>query len=224
MAVECVLFAHWPVDPDQLRPYVPDQLELDVRDGRAWVSILPFTLADVRPRPLPKAFGRSTPEVNLRTYVRYRDEPGLYFFSIDLGWRRIAAVTRRLTRLPCYGLDADVETDGGRTTVRSVRTDGPPAGFAATYAPTGTASRPEPGSLDEWLVERYRFYAPRGAGVLFGAIDHDPWPLQPATATIHENDLLAAAGLPEPDGEPRVRHCDRLKMTGSVPRRLGTVG
>jgi len=40
-----LLFAHWPVDPDVLAARLPAGLELDLRDGQAWLGIVPFTMA-----------------------------------------------------------------------------------------------------------------------------------------------------------------------------------
>ena len=41
-----LLFVHWPVDSEQLRPQVPDGLELDLQDGQAWLGVTPFRLDD----------------------------------------------------------------------------------------------------------------------------------------------------------------------------------
>src|SRR5712691_4455234 len=38
-----LLFVHWELPPDALRPLVPPRLELDTFDGCAFVSITPFT-------------------------------------------------------------------------------------------------------------------------------------------------------------------------------------
>lgn len=215
------LFLHWSVDPERLRPHVPDALELDVRDGRAWVSVLPFVLAEVRPRGVPRALGLSFPELNLRTYVRYDGWPGLYFFSIDVG-HPLGAVLRRTTRLPCFRASTEVDSADGEVRFRSVRRsdDDPPALFAATYRPEGEPFGAEPGSLDRWLVERRHFFAPEGRRTLAGAIAHDPWPLCEASVEIEENGLFEAAGLPVPEGDPVARYCGDLSITGSLPRWL----
>ena len=66
-----LLFAHWPVPADQVRPYIPPGLELDTFDDTAWLSVVPFRMSGVRPRHLPAVPWLSAfPELNLRTYVR----------------------------------------------------------------------------------------------------------------------------------------------------------
>lgn len=217
------LFVHWPVEPDRLRPHVPDRLTLETRDGRAWLSVLPFVLTEVGLRGTPAVTRLAFPELNVRTYVRYRGDPGLYFFSIDVDNALVAATVGRTTRLPVYRARMRVgATEENRVAFESERAgSGPTARFAATYRPDGAVFTADPGTLAYWLAERRRFYAPDSGGVLTGEVAHDPWPLQPAAVTIHENTLLEVAGLPTPTGDPVVHYADELSMTGSIPRRLG---
>lgn len=218
------LFVHWPVDPDALRSHVPGELTLETRDGRAWVSVLPFVLTNVGVRGTPPIARLAFGELNVRTYVRYRGDPGLFFFSIDVDSSLVAATVGRTTRLPVH--DATIRvgaTEENHVTFSSDRrgtTSDTTARFDATYRPDGAVFTAEPDTLDYWLTARRRFYAPGTRGVLAGAIAHDPWPLQPAAVTIHENTMLEVNGLPMPTGEPIVHYADELSMTGSLPRRL----
>lgn len=214
------LFAHWSFDPDEIRPHVPEPLELDTFDGRAWVSVLPFVLARAGVRCSP-AFTRVTaPELNFRTYVRFDGTPGLYFFSVDVAHPLVPRVVAGATRLPAYRAKIDVRTQGDRVHFRSVRQpEARPHGrFEASYRPAGEVFRAERGTLDHWLAERRRMYDPVGEKVLYAEIAHAPWLLQPADATIHANTLFEESSLPTPEGDPRVRYSERRSMTGSVPR------
>src|SRR6266545_4513081 len=66
-----VLFLHWPVDAGALRAMVPPPLEIETRDGRAWLTVLPFAMRRLRLRGLPALpFLSSFPQLNVRTYVR----------------------------------------------------------------------------------------------------------------------------------------------------------
>jgi len=77
----------------------------------------------------------------------------------------------------------------------------PPAGASAPRA--GSAAR---GSLEEFLVERYRLYS-RAVGPLLwtGPVVHEPWPLFQATVAELSEDLSVAAGL-RPLGRPSRCH------------------
>jgi hypothetical protein len=44
-----LLFLHWVVRPEHLRPLIPDALDLDLFEGRAYVGLVPFTMTGVRP-------------------------------------------------------------------------------------------------------------------------------------------------------------------------------
>ena len=92
-----LLFMHWPVPADLLRPLLPDPLSIDTHDGLAWVGITPFTMWGVRPAFAPSLpFLSKSHELNVRTYVHLDGVPGVCFFPwtratrpppSGLGWR-----------------------------------------------------------------------------------------------------------------------------------------
>ena len=78
-----LLFLSYPVEPDDVQARLPDGLEVDMLDGRAWVSVVPFFMSHIR-FPVTPGFGFvRLRELNLRTYVRFRGQPGIYFFTLD---------------------------------------------------------------------------------------------------------------------------------------------
>jgi uncharacterized protein YqjF (DUF2071 family) len=42
-----LLFMHWRINENVLRPYIPKSLEIDTYGGSAWIAIAPFTMWDV---------------------------------------------------------------------------------------------------------------------------------------------------------------------------------
>jgi hypothetical protein len=44
-----LLFAHWAVRPEALRPLIPQPLELDLREGQAWLGVTPFVVGGPSP-------------------------------------------------------------------------------------------------------------------------------------------------------------------------------
>src|SRR5262245_2869361 len=148
-----LLFAHWPVDPRALRPLVAPPFELDLYDGDAWISIVPFLMANVGPRGMLVPRVSEFAELNVRTYVRVGDRPGVYFFSLDAASRFAVRAARLLLNLPYYlasiemaSVDGRVEYDCRRTATNT------PAEFRASYRPAGPVFIAVPGSRDYFLT------------------------------------------------------------------------
>ena len=108
-----LLFAHWRVDVSELRRVVPAAFDLDLFDDEAWLGIVPFHMTNVGLRATPTVPWISAfPELNVRTYVRVADRPGVYFFSLDAArWLAVAAA-RAFLNLPYYTADMTLERRG----------------------------------------------------------------------------------------------------------------
>ena len=219
-----LLFAHWRVDPATVEPKLPDCLSLDTHDGEAYHGVVPFVMADIRPRGSP--VGLEFGELNLRTYVSVDGFPGVYFFNLDADDRVGVWFARSLFRLPYYraamAIEARGEGSDREVSFRSRRTtDAPPARFRGRYGPDGDFSDHGPGSLESFLTERYRFYTADDCGrVYYGDIAHEPWRLAPAWAEIDENGLFEANGFDRPEGEPRLHFAAPIDVTADRIRRL----
>ena len=205
---ERLLFAHWPVAPEQLEKVVPPELPLDVVDGQAWIAVTPFRVNAFRLRftyPLPLISG--FPEINVRTYVTVGGRPGIYFFSLDTSNRLAVEAARRVFRLPYFHARQHMD----RTAFETERTqgDGPPAAFRASYHPVGEPFQPRPGSIEHFLTERYCLYTLDEEGRIYrGEIHHRPWQLQSATADIELNEMTAQIGV-ELEGTPLLHYAER---------------
>src|SRR5262245_53506190 len=133
-----LLFAHWPLDPQALRPKVPMDFELDLFDGHAWIGVVPFRMSNVAPRGVPSMPWISEfPELNVRTYVRVADRPGVFFFSLDAGSALAVGAARSLLNLPYFTAEMRVDTDDRRVDYASVRRSAPAAEFRASYRAHG---------------------------------------------------------------------------------------
>ncbi|SHG81566.1 hypothetical protein SAMN05443636_1173 [Halobaculum gomorrense] len=214
------LFAHWRVDPATVEARLPEPLSVATHDGDAYLGVVPFEMTDIRPRGAP--VGLSFPELNLRTYVSDGDTKGVYFFSLDAADPIGVGVARTLFRLPYYRAAMDVTRDGDRVTFTSHRTHrgAPEVHFDATYGPAGETRSPEPGSLEAFLVENYRFYTEGRGRVYYGDIAHEPWPLADADAAIRTNTLFEANGFEPPVGDPILHYSPGTEVTADRIRRL----
>lgn len=208
-----LLFAHWRVDPQAVRRVVPPQLELDLREGDAWVGVTPFRITGLRGQGMPPIPGLSSfLEVNVRTYVIVGGRPGIYFFSLDASTEPPVFAARRGYRLPYFRAEMSATHAGGAIHYRSrrVSADGPPAELDVTYEASGPPLPVKEGSLERWLAERYCLYTLDDRGrVLRGDIHHTPWPLQPASASFALNRMGEQVGLGF-EGDPVLHYSHRL--------------
>jgi len=75
-----LLFMHWRIPVDVLRPLIPPRLTIDTYDGKACVGLIPFTIWNLRPRSVPAMPWISHfHEINVRTYVHLNGIPGIWF-------------------------------------------------------------------------------------------------------------------------------------------------
>lgn len=216
-----LLFAHWPVDSRLLQSKIPAAFPLDLFDGVAWVGVVPFRMTNVAPRGVPSLPGISEfPELNVRTYVRVGDKPGVYFFSLDAANSLAVRAARTLLNLPYYSAAMSVRPTADAFAYQSRRTDGG-AEFAGTYGPTGEASSPSEGSLEYFLTERYCLYNLDHRGRPYRLDIHHPmWSLQPAQAEFTRNTMAQASGLALPDRAPLLHFAARQDMVAWARTRL----
>jgi uncharacterized protein YqjF (DUF2071 family) len=205
---EELLFLHWAVDPKVVAAYLPPGLKVDTFEGKAWIGIVPFSMREVRPRFLPAVPGLSSfPELNLRTYVvDAQGRPGVWFYSLDTPKRLPNWVARTFFHLNYRLARIRVESvDSGCVYQSELRTRtgwDEPQNYS--WQREGQTYSAEPGSLEFFLVERYRLFAYDSGKkrLLTGKVNHDPYPLQTVAVESFSKRLFGTNGLPQPEGEP----------------------
>ncbi|QSO50688.1 DUF2071 domain-containing protein [Alicyclobacillus curvatus] len=106
-----LLFAHWPLPPGLLEPLIPQGLKLDTFDNKAYVSVLPFEMTNVRMRLLPAIPGASQmQQINIRTYVLRDNKPGVYFLALDTNHLPTVWLTRLMLGLPYHHAQMNVKS------------------------------------------------------------------------------------------------------------------
>jgi uncharacterized protein YqjF (DUF2071 family) len=219
-----LLFAHWALLPAQITPLVPQELELDLFAGQAYVAVVPFWMSGIRARLMPSFPGLSRfPELNVRTYVRYQDVPGVYFFSLDAASLPAVWSARAAYGLPYF--HAEMSTAASTSSDEkfeycSRRLQGPcPAEFRGRYWPVAPPRQRENGSLEHFLTERYCLYTVRNGRVCRAYIHHPPWPLQDAEAEIDLNTMARASGIELPAAKPLLHFSRKIEVLVWWPHR-----
>ncbi len=200
-----LLFLHWPMRPEDVRPALPAGLRLHLWDKWAWVGVVAFSMHAIRPTSWWPGAGMRFLETNVRTYVSHRGgPPAVWFFSLDAASRFACTAARATWGLPYFAAEMSHEVTDGEHRYRTVRR-GRGAGFAALEAhwtPTGTPAPAAPGTLDHFLVEQYDLYSVRRGKLLRGRVEHPPYAVQGVDLARCNEDLVHAAGLNAPSGPP----------------------
>jgi len=217
---ERLTFLHWPFEPALVQRLLPDGLAADLFDGAAWVGLVPFFMRVATPG------GRQVPwlsrfcETNVRTYVRdARGRPGIWFFSLDAGRLGAVAVARTTYRLPYFWSAMRISGGSDEISYRSRRR------FAGRSAPASDVrvaigakyAGAELGARDHFLTARWILFSMSGSKHRFARACHQPWPLYRAQALRVDDGLIAAAGLPPPDGPPLVHYSPGVDVTIGRP-------
>ncbi|MHB8634108.1 MAG: YqjF family protein [Thermoplasmatota archaeon] len=204
MRWEQAAFVHWPVPEEAVRPLVPAGLDIDLHEGRAWVSLVAFRLAGARMAGIP--FSAAFAEVNLRTYVRRAGVPGIWFLGLDAQAHLFPRLAR-LYRLPYRRATIDMDERG---------LHGRPRG-ADPYRLSWHRGAPhEPDALDQFLVERYEAFG--GQSRLWQAhVAHEPWFLYELKVRVEGAGALAPWALSSP---ARAHYSPGVHVHSAMPRRV----
>lgn len=212
---EELAFIHWAYEPDVVQAKLPGGLRVDTFDGRAYVSLIPFRMADAAPRFTPALPWLSTfAETNVRTYVV--DSAGnraIWFFSLEASRLPVVAFARAALGFPyVWGrlsiADISVGDRRRRRYVTSQRR-WPKRPLSTTDLTIEIGDLiAEPSDLDVFLTARWGTVAewPRESGRLrHHPVDHPAWDLHEATLLGYDDTSIEAAGFPTPTGAPLVR-------------------
>lgn len=192
------VFIHYAADPAILQREVP--FELDLRDGRAYVSLVAFTLVRMRPR-IGGRVGEwllkpiATHEfLNVRTYVRHAGEKGIFFLAEWLNNRAAVVLGPRSFGLPYrFGQLAYEHADDGQV----LRGEAQAANALLIYEGKAGSKRfepCEPGSLTEFLLERYTAFTRHRKKTRFFRVWHAPWPQTHAEINVSADTLISTTG------------------------------
>jgi len=210
-----LLFMHWAIDAEALRPLIPSQLSIDTFEGKAWIGVVPFTMWGIRASLMPAIPGTSAfHELNVRTYVHFNGIPGVWFFSLDAANSLAVWGARAFYHLPYFNARMSLAQKVKAIDYSSTRIDnsGRSADFEATWKIGEPLPRSEPGSLEFFLTERYCLYAYHRDRIYRSRIFHEPWPLQSATVDSFRSTMIQSLGVSQPDGKPLLHYAESIAV------------
>lgn len=169
------IFLHWRVDEAELKKLLPAGIDIDTFEGSSWVSLVAFTMEDIKPRFLPSISAVSDfHEINIRTYVCHNNKPGVYFLNIE-GEKQISCtIAKLLSALPYEKSHIKRLKDKNNDVYSSINA-AKQFSFTAHFK-IGEEIK-QPSVLDKWLTERYCLYSNSGDNIFRYEIHHKPWKL-----------------------------------------------
>jgi uncharacterized protein len=209
-----ISFLHWSCKARHVESRLPAGLVPDLFEGKAWISMTPFLLQDLRPPVLPKWMAMDFPETNLRTYVVGPKGPGIWFFSLDAA--RLSAVlgARATYGLPYFQAKMQVGIGESENTYSSRRD----AGVYTRIRIAKGALIETQSALDVFLTARYRLYSVWANRLTTAEVEHPPWQLRHAEVLQLEENLRAAMGVDFEDGDFLVHQSPGIDTRIGCPR------
>lgn len=178
-----LILLNYEIDPALLIPRLPAHTELDFYDHRTFVTLLGLRFSNPSIHGLPLPFYREYAQVNLRFYVRSRIERnnwrrGVAFIKQIVPHRPVAWTARRLFNETVVTRSTDqLSRSQGRDATMTEygwRSGGQRYFIRAVYPDQPVF--PDPGSEEEFLLERYWGYSrQQDGGCLEYLFSHPPW-------------------------------------------------
>ena len=220
-----VLFLHWQVSAAALRAHLPSPLDIATYDGAAWVSLVLFRLR-VRPRWLPYLPGLSDlVEVNLRTYVRFRDKPGICFLSVHADNRWAIFLAKQLTPMPYVYANLGYQRHGEGFRVLGNQPSSEDFRLALAFSPDAEEQETPDGTVDSWLLERYRlFIEDRQERLLQAEVNHPRWAVRRVEVAVIANTLGDEYGVDLSRAPDRTHFSTGVQAHFGAFHRLETTG
>jgi uncharacterized protein YqjF (DUF2071 family) len=214
---ESLTFLHWAYSPDVVRRLLPDGLELQTWEDKAWVGLVPFRMRiGAGAGPYVMRF----PETNVRTYVVGPDgRAGVWFFSLDASSLSAVVTARTTYRLPYVWSRMLVDRAGDTVSYRARRRTGAAAGHEISVRIGEPFEMLDP--FVDWLTARFTLWNVVAGRPTRTHAAHPPWPLRRASVIDLREDLIAAAGLPAPTDEPLVQFSEGVDVRIGAPHRAG---
>ena len=186
---------HLELPPKELQPTVP--FELDLFEGSAFVSLVFFTMRNMRlvraPALLNKLFYpfREQRFLNVRTYVRHRGERGIHFIAEWISNPLCVHLGPLLYSLPYHrgAHEFALAENGFRARVSDSETK---TSLACDFRFHEAFRHCEPGSRDEFFFERYAAFNSHGRSAKSFHVSHAPWEQCRAEPMILDDSLLKA--------------------------------
>jgi hypothetical protein len=196
--VHDLLLASWETCREEIERVAPPRLEPAAVDGRYLVSLVAFRVRGARLGALPLV---PFSQLNVRTYVTWKDEPAVLFLAA------------RVTAAGLPGILFGASYRGARLRVRPGEARAPGLGVELRYRPGGAA---DPGELGRHELGIFESGGLKGIRIERGPAE---WQAAELTAAARA-DLLLGYGFAA-RGEPELLYTAATSFETQPPAKLG---
>ena len=204
---------NYEIEPFALAPFVPAGTELDLWDGKTFVSVVGFLFLRTRVYGIPIPFHRSFEEVNLRFYVHRKSDEGwrrgVVFLKEIVPRTAIAQAARKLYNEPYVTMPMAHRVDVQSGSLKSAEYSWLHSGRqnSLKVAVHGQAQPLREGSEAEFITEHHWGYnAQRDGSTLEYRVEHPRWQIYEVTDANLNCDVAGLYGK---------RFCDSLNSKPS---------
>lgn len=224
MTWEQLTLLHWRYPAEEVQRLLPKGLSVETFDGSAWVGLVPFRMSVSLPGLSIGKRWLNFPETNVRTYVRGKsNKPGVWFFSLEASSLPAVVTARTGYQVPYFWADMSIDCDTSSNSIRyasSRRWPGPKGTTSTVEVAVGEGlDAAELSDLDNFLTARWALYGAIGPRISYAKMHHEPWPLYHADLVHCDDELVAASGLSQPEGDPILHYSPKVSVRCGWPRR-----
>jgi len=166
------LFFHWNVEPELIEPFLPKGMQIDLINGKTWISLVAFDMNNIGIKKIPKLPHISDfQEINIRTYVIYNEKPSVYFLNMEGSKRTSCSILKALSRFP-YRYSKMKRNSFSFESKNTAHNDS----FYTEYRLGDTNHNKD--KTDIWLTERYAVFQDYKKSIIEYDVHHLEWPMQ----------------------------------------------
>lgn len=213
---------HWPVSDEVLRPLIAPELDLLLVDGKWWVTLAAFEVAEIEVAPsIPLPGLASFSQIELRTAVRdAQGRVGTWYLAVDATSATMAAAARAAFGLPYGSAAVTVKTEGVENpaiTVTARRQSADPVSCSIALRATGLPTETAAGSVERALLFPEHAWVRGGEGIKRIDVRREVAPAARARIEQLEETWLWSVGIKRPTETPLAHFVSRLAVEIHAP-------
>jgi hypothetical protein len=182
----------------QVNSFLPKGLELDLLNGKAYISLVAFQFNDIRIKGFAIPYHKNFPEINLRFYVKRNNNRGVVFIREFVPKYMVEVVARLLYNEPYSKahMESSVSYSGNRIQTSHLL-EWNHRVFNVSVEAENKPFVPDPTSIEHFLKEQIKGFGQSKSGKLISYdVEHPTWEIFPVKTCHSDVDFNWLYGKP----------------------------